>query len=67
MGITLYSTGCPRCHILEKKLNEKNVSYVVETNVDKMLEMGFTEVPVLVVEEKQLSYLEAVNWIKETF
>ena len=27
MMVTLYSTGCPRCTVLEKKLEQKKIEY----------------------------------------
>ena len=40
MKITLYTTHCPRCMVLEKKLNAKNIDYVENTNVDLMIDKG---------------------------
>lgn len=65
MGIVLYSTGCPKCNVLKKKLAEKNIEYDEFTSVEKMISMGITEVPVLGVEGKMLNFKEAVDWIKE--
>jgi glutaredoxin len=36
--ITLYSTGCPKCKVLETKLNNKNIEFNVNTDVDEMLQ-----------------------------
>lgn len=65
MGIVLYSTGCPKCNVLKKKLAEKNIEYDEFTSVEKMISMGITEVPVLGIEGKMLNFKEAVDWIKE--
>ena len=38
--ITLYSTGCPRCKVLEAKLGQKKIEYNIITNVDDIVEYG---------------------------
>lgn len=63
--ITLYSTGCPRCHVLESKLNSKNISFELCDDKDKMLSMGFTAVPVLEVDGKAMDFKQAVEWINK--
>ena len=65
MDIVLYSTGCPRCQLLEKVLDEKNVAYTKETSVDKMIAMGFSQVPILEVDGKRMDYQDAVDWVME--
>ena len=45
--ITLYTTNCPKCRILEQKLKSKNIEYIEFTDVDKMIEMGFNMMPIL--------------------
>jgi glutaredoxin len=62
-SIILYTSGCPKCNILKKKLDDKNIKYSVFDDVDKMIEMGFNEMPVLDVNGKKMNYVEAVKWI----
>ena len=63
--IILYSTGCPRCTVLEKKLNEKNIKYQIDNDTNKMIEKGFTEIPMLEVNSKYYNFIEAVKWVNE--
>ena len=35
--VVLYTTHCPKCEILAKKLTEKGVGFEVVTDVDEML------------------------------
>ena len=63
--IVLYSTGCPRCKILEKKLDEKKVIYTKVTDIDTMTEMGITKVPMLSVNDVMYGYLDAVKFVNE--
>lgn len=63
MKVTLYTTHCPRCMVLEKKLNTKNIDYVENTDVDLMIDKGIMTVPILEVDEKQLNFKEANEWL----
>lgn len=60
--ITLYTTGCPRCKVLEKKLQEKKVEYTECNDVDHMLSLGIMQVPVLEVYGARLDYTKAIQW-----
>ena len=61
--IVLYSTGCPKCRILEKKLSEIGVSYDVVNDVDTLIAKGFKSAPVLDVAGRFMTFPEAVEWI----
>lgn len=64
--ITLYTTHCPKCVILEKKLQDKNIEYQVCDDVDLMLSKGMQEAPYLEVEEKEMmNFSKAIKWINE--
>ena len=63
--IVLYSTGCPKCGILERKLNEKNISFTKCTDVDVMLALGIMSVPVLSVDGDMMDFSKAVQWVNE--
>lgn len=65
MEIILYSTNCPKCKILEKKLTEKNIKFTKNNNVIDMTELGIDQVPVLFIDGKLLSFVEANKWINE--
>jgi len=61
--IVLYTTHCPKCEILTKKLNDKNIKYTVCEDVNLMEEKGFTFAPMLEVGEKIMGFSEAVKWV----
>ena len=63
--ITLYTTSCPKCKILEQKLKAKNIKYVEFTDVDRMIEMGFVNVPMLKVNDIIMDFTTANKWINE--
>ena len=65
MDIVLYSTGCPRCSVLKKKLNEKKIAYEECSDVDIMESMGIETVPVLSVDGELKDFVSANNWINE--
>lgn len=63
--ITLYSSGCPRCNVLEKKLEQANIEYEVFSDIDKIIEMGLTTMPMLQVDNTFMNFAEAVEWVNE--
>lgn len=63
MNIILYTTHCPKCSVLEKKLAKKNIEYTEFTSVQDMLNMGINTVPVLSVNGELLSFEKANQWI----
>lgn len=62
--VTFYSNDCPRCNILQQKLDEKGVMYEKVSDIEIMKQKGFMSVPMLEVDEKIMTYSEAINWIK---
>ena len=63
MTVTLYSTGCPRCNVLKKKLQQKKIEYVEINDVSIMEEKGYLSVPVLEVDDTSMDFKEAVDWV----
>ena len=45
--VILYSTGCPKCRVLKKKLQNAGIDYEEENDIEFMQSMGFLEVPKL--------------------
>lgn len=60
---TLYTTYCPKCKVLSKKLNDANVSYVVCDNVDVMASKGIMSAPMLEVDGNMFDFGSAISWI----
>ena len=63
--ITLYSTHCPRCRILEEKLDDKGIDYTIVTDIEEMTKLNIMSVPVLKIDDRLLSFKEANDWINE--
>lgn len=61
--IILFSTNCPRCKVLESKLDEKGINYSVVDDVEKMIELGMTTMPILEVDGVRMNFKEAINWV----
>lgn len=61
--IILYSTGCPKCKILETKMSQKNINYEVNNDVDLMQEKGFTTLPMLDIDGEMMDFGSAVKWV----
>ena len=63
MSVILYSTHCPKCNVLEKKLKDRNVEYEINTNVDEMIEKGYMSLPVIEVDGEVKDFSAAISWI----
>lgn len=62
--ITLYSTGCPKCQVLEKKMHNDGIEFDISNNIDELIEKGFMSAPILKVDDKFLEFKDAINWLK---
>ena len=63
--VVFYTTGCPKCGVLKKKLDERGIQYQENTAVDEMLSLGITSVPVLNVDGRMMDFACAVKWIND--
>lgn len=63
MNVTLYSTNCPKCIILEKKLKDKNIEFNIINDVDEMIKKGFMAAPILEVDGVSMNYMDANTWV----
>ena len=65
MKVVLYSTDCPRCNVLKRKLEDKGIPFTLTSEVDEIIKMGFTYAPVLAVDDKYMEFVEANKWIND--
>ena len=63
--VVLYSTHCPRCMVLSKKLQQSGIQYEEVNDVEAMRAKGFTDAPKLEVNGAIMDFKEAVQWIGE--
>lgn len=65
MEVILYSTGCPKCNVLKKKLNDKNINFTENNDIDTMTSLGIEQVPVLSVDGELMDFSQANTWVNE--
>lgn len=65
MNIKLYSTHCPKCIVLEKKLRQKGISFEEINDIDVMEAKGFMQAPMLEVDGIVMDFKQANDWINE--
>lgn len=65
MNIILHTTNCPRCKVLKSKLDQKSINYKMNTDVDLMIQKGFTTAPKLEIDGVVYDFKEAIEWIGE--
>lgn len=59
-----YTQNCPKCDILKKKLEQKGLSFTVESNnFQKLINAGIKQLPVLEIDDKLLSFSDAIKYI----
>lgn len=67
MKFVLYSTDCPRCKVLEKKLGQKNISFTTNKNLEEILEVaskaGLASAPLLKVDEQVMGFEQANQFL----
>ena len=66
MEVIIYTkAGCPMCMALKKMLDNKHIEYTTNSNIDEMISMGFSSLPMLSVDGVLMTFKEAANWVKE--
>lgn len=65
LKVTLFSTNCPKCKVLEAKLEQVGIECDVVTDENVMIEKGFTSAPMLEVDGEEMGFMEALKWISE--
>ena len=67
MKVTLYSTDCPKCKVLEAKLKDHNIQHNIVKDVKAIKDMGYMEAPILEVEADnnvmRYTFSDAVKFI----
>jgi glutaredoxin-related protein len=61
--IILYSTGCPKCTVLKKKLDKAQINYKENTDVSEMRSIGLLSAPALMVGDDLLLFDDAIAWV----
>ena len=61
--IKLYTIGCPKCNILEEKLDAKNIKYEKCEDKDIMISKNMDQLPILEVDDELMNYSSANAWV----
>lgn len=61
--MVLFSTGCPKCKVLETKLTAAGIPFTISDDADLMRELGFYEAPILEKEGEYLTFSQAIKWL----
>ena len=61
--IILYTIDCPKCKVLEKKLEHKCIEFDKCYDVELMKSKGFTQTPQLEIDNKIMNFTEAIQWV----
>ena len=63
--ITFYSTNCPKCKVLSTKLNQLEIQYNINTDIETMLSKGIKGAPALELDDGQiLDFSQALAWVR---
>lgn len=65
MGVTFYSTNCPKCKVLMTKMKQKGIEYDEINDVDLMVKKGIKSAPCLEINGEILDFTESVKWISD--
>lgn len=63
MNVTFYSTHCPRCQVLQRKLDKKGIQYNEVNDVEIMKRLGMKSAPALRVDDQLMEFAEATKWV----
>lgn len=63
--IVLYTTHCPKCKVLTRKLNDKGISYEICEDTKIMEEKGFVSLPMLDIDGDIKDFSAAMKWVGE--
>ena len=62
--MVLYTTGCPKCRILQKKLSDKGIGFEKCDDREVMSNLGMVSLPMLRLDDgRMLGYFEAVKYV----
>ena len=64
MNVVLYTIECPKCVILEKKLEAKNIKFLRVSDEETIRAKGFGDstFPILEVDGVVMGYKTAIQW-----
>lgn len=61
--VTLFSTNCPKCRVLEQKLNKQNIAFEINHDMQEVIDKGFMSAPILKLGDDYMDFITAVAWL----
>ena len=61
--IVLYTTHCPKCVVLEKKLRQKGIEFSIIEDIVEMEKLGIYYAPALKVDNELMNFTKAIEWV----
>ena len=69
MTVKMYTTHCPKCNVMERKLKEANIEFEeIEDNAEVLrvaTSGGFTMAPLLEVDGRVMDFKDGIDWIRK--
>ena len=65
MELKLYTTHCPRCSVIERKLASAKLQYTEVSDPIEIGKRGIDAVPVLEIDGKLYSFGHAIKWLHD--
>jgi len=69
MTVKMYTTHCPKCNVMERKLKEAYIEFEEIDDNAKVLEvatsLGFTMAPLLEVDGRVMDFKDGIEWIRK--
>ena len=62
--VVLYTIHCPKCNILEKKINAAGIKFEISENIEEMYNRGYKTAPMLDVNGVSYDFSQAIKWLK---
>ena len=64
--VKLFTTHCPKCRMLEKKMQQMGIEYTESENLDELVRAGYSSAPMIKTDDgKYLNFKEAWNWVSK--
>lgn len=66
--ITVYTQpDCGKCKVLKAKLQQKDIAYDESQDVEKMQFLGITSTPAMQVDDRLLTFEEAIQYVNARY
>ena len=69
MTVKMYTTHCPKCNVMERKLKEANIEFEeIDDNAEVLrvaTSLGFTMAPLLEVDGRVMDFKDGIEWIRK--